>query len=118
MGKIEELTNVPGLDPEQKVVIKKLGMGSLTSLRSKVILTNVQHTNASGAMTNVDIGLYTKWILIYGIKEAPFFDGLRSVDERERAFDSDCIETETGEYLFQKIQVLNKFQEVETLKKK
>lgn len=115
----EELINVPGLDPEQKVVIRKLGMGSLTKLRSKSVLTNVKHNgNVGGPETNVDIGLYTKWILIFGIKEAPFFEGCRTYEDRERAFDNDVMETETGEFLFQKIQVLNRFQKIEELKKK
>jgi len=109
------LKNVPGLEPEQEVVIKKLGYGSLTKLRNKC--TNASMGGNGAVKAQMMFGEYSKWLVIYGIKSAPFFEKCRSSDDKSLVIDKDLITPATGDYIFKEIQVFNKFDEVESLKK-
>jgi len=111
----EVLKGVPGLKPDEEVVIKKLGYGSLTKLRNKCTDSSMRQDGSIAA--KVLFGEYSKWLIIYGIKSATFFNSCRSVDDRSAVIDSDVIEPETGDYLFKKLQEFNKFDKVEALKK-
>jgi hypothetical protein len=115
MEKTKELTGVPGLNPEDVVVIQKLGFGSLSRLRSRVAVANMN--KQGGVDAHVDLGEYMKWLVIFGVKDAPFFRGM-SFDERARFVDVDGLSTETGEHLFKHIQEFNNFGGTEELKKK
>ena len=113
----KELTKIPGLPEEEVVVIKKLGYGSLNKLRSKSTKTSVNvQTGQTG--TEIDLGEYMKWVLVFGIKSAKFFDGKGTSEERANAIDMDCISGETGEFLYKEIQAFNGFEQVQELKKK
>jgi len=109
------LKNVPGLEPEQEVVIKKLGYGSLTKLRNKC--TNASMGSNGSVKAQMLFGEYSKWLIIFGVKSAPFFEKCRSVDDRSLVIDNDDVMPSTGDYVFKEIQVFNKFDEVESLKK-
>lgn len=114
------LSSVPGMEADQQVVIKKLGYASLGQLRSKVVDARVATTaarNTPNLDAKVNMGEYHKWMLIYGIRKAPFFEGCVTVDDRSRKFDEDVIPAETGEFLFSEIQKFNGFSTGDDLKK-
>ena len=115
MSSEKDIRNIPGLNPDDIVTIKKLGFGTITKLRNKS--TNAELAVSGGVNASMLLGEYTKWLIIYGIKKAPFFDKCRNVDERSITIDNDIIETITGDYLFKQIQLLNGFDKVEDLKK-
>jgi hypothetical protein len=110
------LQNVPGLAPEQIVVIKKLGYAALSQLRSKSVNAKLG-SNMRDMDANIDLGQYHKWIIVYGVKSAPFFASCITVDDRSKYFDSDSIPAETGEFLFKEIQKFNGFAAGDDLKK-
>ncbi len=113
----KELTKVPGLPEEEVVVIKKLGFGSLGLLRSRSTIAEVDVK--SGAINaSLDLGKYTKWIVVFGVHKAKFFENCRNYEDRGRSIDNDVISSVTGQYLFNEIQKLNGFGEIEELKKK
>jgi hypothetical protein len=112
----KELKNVPGLEPEDVVVIKKLGFGSLNELRSKS--TNASINRNGGFNADVDLGKYMKWLVVYGVKSAPFFPGNLTANDKAVVIDKDLVPSETGEFLYKEIQKLNGFEQAEELKKK
>lgn len=115
MDSTKELKEVPGI--EGTVVIKKLGFGSLAKLRSKVTNAKLnQQTNSVDA--SMDLGEYMKYLLVYGVKNAPFFPDGASPDVKSQAIDDDKVSSEAGEYLFQQIQQFNNFEGMKDLKKK
>jgi len=117
MGDVKELSGVPGLGADDVVVIKKLGFGSLSKLRSKATVASM--SAAGGNLSaSLDLGKYMKWMLIFGVKSAPFFSNCRDVIEREKVVDSDVISSQTGEFILKEIQVFNNFDGVDKLKKK
>ena len=73
--------------------------------------------NNNAADTSVDLGLNIKWTVVYGIKSAPFFEGLRTFDEKGKYLDTDQLKAETGEYIFRQIKDFNNMDEVEKQKK-
>ena len=116
MGEEKTLENVPGLNPDEKVVIKKLGYGGLTKLRGQS--TNSQINPVTGAISaSLDLGLFSKWMVILGVKEAPFFKNCKTVDERESVIDNDTVSSDTGEFLFKSIQEFNNFTGFDAKKK-
>ena len=116
MSEQKELSNIPGLKPEEKVIIKKLGYGTLNKLRGKSAKSDV-NPNTKHVTMNLDLGEYMKWIIIYGVKQAPFFDRCRSDEDRERVIDNDELEANTGQFLFTEIEKLNGFAGVDEVKK-
>lgn len=112
----KELTKIPGLPEDEIVVIRKLGFGSLNQLRSKSTAVGVDATNRK-MNANVDTGLYMKWLVVFGIKKAKFFDQCRTFDDKARSIDNDCITAVTGDYLYKQIQDLNGFEGAEETKK-
>ena len=116
MGITKELKNIPGLDPEDVVVIKKIGFGSLSQLRNKSTDASVD-VNTSKVSAKIKIGEYMKWAIVYCVQEASFFKGL-TIADRARYIDDDKLNSDTGEFLFAEIQGLNNFGGVEELKKK
>jgi len=116
MGATKELKNIPGLDAEEIVVIKKLGFGSLNKLRNKsAIATGDMKTG--GVSANLNLGDYHVYSLVYGIKEAKFFTNCRTTEDKVRIINNDDIEAETGQFLFDEIQKFNNFIGVDEVKK-
>ena len=115
MSSEKEIKNIPGLPAEESVIIRKIGYGSLNKLRNKATDTNM---GVDGSIqSKMKLGDYLKWMLIYGVKKASFFDNCKDVIARERAFDNDVISAETGDFLVKKIQEFNKFAKIDDLKK-
>jgi hypothetical protein len=110
------LTNVPGMEG-QSVVIKKLGYASLSQLRSKSVNAKLGGSTMRNLDAEIDMGAYHKWMLIYGIKHAPFFASCITLDDRSRKFDEDLIPADSGEFLFNEIQKFNGFSTGDDLKK-
>jgi len=112
----KQLSNVPGMKPDDIVIIKKLGYGSLNKLRGKATKSNIDVKN-QGVNTEMDLGEYMKWIMIYGVVKAPFFDNCRTNLDREVYIDDDKLSAETGQFLFQEIEKHNGFAGVDEVKK-
>lgn len=110
------LTNVPGLPEGSVVVIKKLGYASLSRLRSRSVDAKIT-TDAKAMDAKLDMGAYHKYILIYGIKSAPFFAACVTIQDREAEFERDLIPAQAGEFLFNEIQKFNGFAESDAIKK-
>lgn len=102
------LVNVPGLDPSAEVVIRELGFGSVTRIRAKSVKRGAE---------DADVGEFQKWLVAYGVKQAPFFEGLPRVEDRAKALDNDCISIRTGDFLFKEIQQICGFIEIQDQKK-
>lgn len=112
----KELTNVPGMQENEVVVIRKLGFGSMAMLRSKALTTNVD-PKTMGMSATVDMGEWQKWLIALGVKKAPFFGATRSPVDRMKMIENDVVPAVTGEFLFQQIQKFNGLEEVNELKK-
>ena len=114
--KTKELTNVPGLEPTDIVVIKKLGYGSLNKLRGNTTNTNI-NTQTQKMDVNMNLGEYMKWLVVFGIHKAPFFDKCKDENDKARVIDNDEIEANTGEYIYKEIEAFNGFAGVDEVKK-
>ena len=86
---MKELNNVPGLEHDKVVKIKKFTYGDKNKLSSKCVSINFQTQKPE-----FNLASYRTYVLVFGIVEAPF--GL-SVE------DIDNLLPETGEYLFTEI---------------
>ena len=107
MEKERELMNVPGLNSEDKVVIKRLNFGQrnkLIGLSAKVKL--IKNSEEIGDM---DIEKYKLYSLVFGIKSASFYkyDVLEKDIEQRKIEAINNLEQETGEYIFSQISELN-----------
>jgi len=116
MGSTKEIKNIPGLDSEEIVVIKKIGFGSLNKLRNKAAVTNAD-VRTGGIQSTLNLGDYHKYSLVYGIKEAKFFENCKTAEDKARVIDEDVIEAETGQFIYNEIQKFNNFAGVDEVKK-
>jgi len=116
MSVTKELKGIPGLNPEESVIIKKLGYGSLSKLRSKSAIPDINVTTKKVEMS-LNLGEYAKWLIIYGVDQASFFDKCTNEHDKERVIDNDELSAETGEFLFKEIEKLNNFTGVDEVKK-
>lgn len=99
-----EITNIPGLNPDDKVVIKKMNWGeklSITDAATTIeMVNNQERVTASVKETKL-------WTLIIGIVEAPFFKDIKNPQERYKILER--FEDPTPcEYLFKEISNFNK----------
>lgn len=96
-----ELRNIPGLKPEDVVVIKKFTYGDKNRLTGKCVVINFKTQKPE-----FDVGEYRTYVLYYGIKSASFLDvhtdKLKVIEE---------LYPETGEFLFNKILEFNNMSE-------
>ena len=113
----KELTNVPGLPPEEIVVIRKLGYGSLSILRDNSAITEV-NARSGESNTAIKLGQYMKWLVALGISKLSLFNNCVTFEDKVRAIERDQLPSETGEYLFQEIEKFNNFRGNDDLKKK
>ena len=115
MLKEKELTNVPGLNPEDVVVIKKMSYGQSARLSDKMINLGVQaevvrnkpKENLNANVKFYELKIYT---LLYGLKSAPFYRLDASSKDSAEVQKLKCIdelEKETGDFLFKEINNLN-----------
>lgn len=104
----KELRNVPGLEPDQVVEIKKYNYNDKSALAgkcAKMTMKNLQDPE-------IDIHAYKIFALVYGIKKAPFFGvGI----DKEKAIQE--LDADTGEYLFQEVSAFNNIDPVSSIKK-
>lgn len=112
----ETLSNIPGMKPEETVVIRVLGFGSVSKLRSVSTSITADPLTKKTSIA-VDVGEYNKTLLALGVKSAPFFPGLCDFKKRISIIESDGITSEAGEHIVKELRRLNKLEEVEDLKK-
>ena len=92
---MKELKNIPGLEPEQIVKLRKFNYGDKSKLVSKCLSLNLNTQKPE-----FDLESYRLYALYYGLIEAPFLreDKIKSIEE---------ISPETGEFLFTEIVEYN-----------
>ena len=86
---MKELSNIPGLEPEKTVKIKKFTYGDKNKLSSKCVSIDFKTKTP-----HFDLALYRSYVLIFGITEAPFELDIKGIED---------LLSETGEYLFKEI---------------
>lgn len=118
MEKEKELTNVPGLNPDDVVVIKRFSWSQKNKIlskaldissTSKAVGRNVKENNIESKMDLYELRIRT---LLYGIKSAPFFiynaaDSNDAMQQKRKIFENDNFAPETGEFLYDAIDKLN-----------
>jgi len=111
--KTKELTNVPGLKPEEKVIIKRLNYGEKQDLADKSATVSVVNGREK---VGISLGKTKMWIVLYSILEASFFKGALNEEQKYNVIRS--LEQETGDFLFAEVHKLNGTELDEELKKK
>lgn len=117
MTTTKELLNVPGLEPNQIVTIRKLGFGSLSRIRTKAAIASI-NAKTKSINASVDMGEYMKYVVVYGIVSAPFFENATTEDSKVRVIEQDLVSAQTGEYLFNEIEKFNNMVNIDETKKK
>lgn len=115
----EEIKNIPGLNPEDVVVIRKFGYKSMRKIRNKVKIEVT--TDANGQQVekpSFNFGDLQLSFFVHGIKSAPFFKEGMSDEQRFSVVDSDDFDTHIVDYLYPKIAAMNSMEDLEALKKK
>lgn len=118
---MKELTNIPGLKPEDVVVIRKYSYGGKTKI-TQAILKNIgkkeiemfkqaqlvgKEIDESELMTKVPIEVMRILPLVHGILKAPFFNENISDSEKQKVIEND-LEDDTGSFLLKEIIAYNK----------
>ncbi|MFZ5988883.1 MAG: hypothetical protein ACOYWZ_17395 [Bacillota bacterium] len=106
---MKELREVPGLNPEDAIVIKKFTYGDKSKLAGKCAKLDLKNPNS----VDIDIGEYKIWAIVYGVEKAPFFgvgiDKYKAVEN---------LPAETGDFLFNEVTQYNNLGDISELKKK
>ena len=116
---MKELIQVPGLKPEEKVIIKKYSYGDQAKLAAKIAKINIKNMQAGlKAMPEAEPDLYAAKIypLVYGVISAPFFPAGASELQKVKAVEG--LEQETGEFLLQELNRHNGQVDVDEAQKK
>lgn len=125
----KELKNIPGLEPEQTVVIWDMNFGFKSDFQgevSDISFSDDGKGKASGT-AKMNVGKLRIMTLLYGILEAPSL-GINlpkdlkmgfSLEEKENRLRAvRCLEKDTGLYIYNEIQNISKDDEdIETIKK-
>jgi hypothetical protein len=112
MEKIKELMDVP-LFVGQKIVVKKMNSGELSDIRDYALEIKVKETtqgNKPEINTGLSLGKLKHYGLAVGIIEAPFFvnaDGSKIIDVDKRYEILRKLESETTDYVNEKLNELN-----------
>jgi len=111
MSKEKELKNIPGLKPEDVVVIRKLSYGEQSELIEKSV-----DADASGAMSgravkgqpqikaSISLGKFRVWLLVYGIRE------FRTENPQLKAWNLLAAKPNSPEVISQKLTIINKLE--------
>ena len=110
---MKTLSNIPGLKPEDEVVIKKFKYGDKAKIHSSCLDLKIS-PNSQKASVDFDMGEYKIIVLDRGIVKAPFITQIQS----KRKFIENDMEDETGEFLFKEILEYNKMQDLSDVQKK
>lgn len=106
---MKTLNNIPGMEPDQEVVIRKFTYGDKNKLSGKCVKVNMNRPND----LEVDLENYKTYTLVYGIVSAPFFN--TTSDKVSAVENLDC---DTGDYLLKEITEYNNMGQITELKKK
>jgi signal peptidase I len=112
-----DLTNIPGLNPSDIVVIKKYSYGDKCKLASKVANISIskgmrmnQKQIEQELENKIDLWAMQIYPLVYGIETAPFLrPGMTETDKIQAV---EHLPGETGAYLLEKVNELNNGQEI------
>ena len=118
MAKEKELRNVPGLNPDDVVVIKRRNYGEEIEVTSGCINTEMDVSAGTGRRngekqslkSNIDIKKAQLMTLVYGIKSGPFMimDNNNAKSKIEQKIDIvKNLDRETGDFLYNEIEEIN-----------
>ena len=103
MQKEKILNDVPGFEGKD-IVIKKLNYGEKSRLAGATTKVRIISGKES---SEVDVEAMRLYTLLLGIKSAPFF---AMADKNHKINAINCLEEETGMFLYEKINEINKKQ--------
>lgn len=114
---MKEIKNVPGLNPEDKVVIKKYSYGEQAKLASKIAKVSLSSIR-SGKGLDGEPDLFAAQIypLVYGIMKAPFFT--HGMSESDKVAAIEALDGETGKHLIEAVREYNSMENNAELEKK
>jgi len=116
-GETKEIIGVPGLKPDDKVVIKKFSYNDFAVLQGKLARVKMfGQRNTDDSDVNVEGGAI--WMLVLGIKYAPFFEQDFTREQKEKVIRADSFDPKIGEYLFRAISEYNEMGDIGELSKK
>jgi len=116
------LKNVPTLDPEETVVLKKFNWKDVKTVRNLVTSTVIIDPKTKEKLEKVTVNagdMQEEWF-IRGIKSSPFFPEDMDIEERRKQMTTnDKYEwVKLVDYLFPKIQEKNNMEQLQQLQKK
>lgn len=124
----QDLNNIPGLNPEDKVIVWKMNYGMRSDLQGETHTMHMeQEGNKQVGKGSIDLKKIKLLTLAYGIFEAPSLGikpfrtidlGMTEEEKVERLKIIRNLEPETGDFLFDKINKFGKVEDMENLKKK
>jgi len=114
---MREIKNVPGLNPEDVVVIKKYTYGEQAKLSQKIARLSIDDIKAgkSGA-SEPDIYAAMIYPLVYGVVSAPFFNV--GASEAQKVVAIENLEGDTGKFLMEEVKNYNGLDDGTTTQKK
>lgn len=115
---MKELKDIPGLKPEDVVVLKKYTYGDQSKLSAKI--TNVKMGNMKGStsLENTEIDMWAAQIypIVYGVAKAPFFAPGMSEEQKVQAIEN--LPKETGLFLLNAVKEYNEVGSPDDFQKK
>lgn len=113
------LTNIPGLEPSQEVIIQKFGYKSMKEVRNRAVKLEIKNINGKPVeQPSVLMGELQTAFVVFGIKKAPFFKEGMTSEQKWAVVDNDDFDTRIVDYLYPKIAELNNVEKIQELKKK
>lgn len=114
---MKEIKNVPGLNPEDVVVIKKYTYGDQAKLGRKITKLSLNDIK-QGKRGEQDSDIYAAMIypLVYGIIKAPFFTP--GFNEEKKVLAIEELSPETGKFLINEVKEYNNLGEGDDIQKK
>lgn len=105
MARTKELTNIPGLEPEARCVIKKFSYGEASTIRGKAVKLQASQRSPNPSI-DLNITDLNMSMLLVGIKEASFYEPGWDEAAKKKFIDED-LDAEAGDYIFNEINQFN-----------
>lgn len=114
----KEITNIPGMQPTDVVILRKFGYKSMKKIRN---LININVETSSDGKTvekpSFKFGDLQMAFFIHGIRSAPFFKEKMSDTEKYQVVDSDDFDTRIVDFLYPTITEMNNAETLQGVKK-
>ena len=114
----KELKNVPGLNPEDVVVIKRRNYGEEVEVTAGCVNTEMDVSAGTGRRngqkqslkSNIDMQKLQLLTLVFGIKSAPFLKLNANINKTAKEQKLDIVKNldrRTGDFLFDEVEKIN-----------